>query len=115
MIDDEREPDASQAGRQALTASFYDVLKPTAAPDLPAGGNQPVSHSGQGQPRRALAQRGESARIRVRQRRSQDGGRGQQVQDNRRFRQSEFKGHILLQDHNSEVWFRDVKIRAAAE
>ncbi len=32
MIDDEREPDAISAGGKHVTASFYDVLKPTVHP-----------------------------------------------------------------------------------
>ena len=38
MIDDAREPDANSADGKRVTASFYDVLKPTAAPPTrPAG------------------------------------------------------------------------------
>lgn len=111
MIDDEGNPDGKRGGRKHITASFYDVLSPTIDPPTkPLGeinqsrvlvkGNH-VEHwlngvkvleyeCGSAHEMEAVAQ---SKFKNVR-------GFGERV-----------KGHILLQDHESQVWFRSVKIR----
>jgi hypothetical protein len=111
MIDDARNHDAKVADGKRATASFYDVLKPTVAtPTKPPGeinhsrilvkGNH-IEHwlngtkvlqyeSGSDEVKAAIAQ--------------------SKFKDVAGFENS-VKGHILLQDHNSEVWFRDIKIR----
>src|SRR5208337_1090538 len=43
MIDDEREPDASKADGKRVTASFYDVYKPTVPPPTKPPGE--INHS----------------------------------------------------------------------
>ena len=68
MIDDVREADAVHGEGKRLTASFYDVLKPSIKP--PVDPPSELNHSRvsrPGQSCRALAQRGKSARIRARQ------------------------------------------------
>jgi hypothetical protein len=111
MIDDVNEPDATKADGKRVTASFYDVLKPTAkTPTKPAG---EINHS----------------RILVKGNHVEHWLNGvkvleyecgsQAVKD--AVAQSKFKtssgfgekvtGHILLQDHHTEVWFQDIKIR----
>ena len=111
MIDDEREPDAISAGGKHVTASFYDVLKPTVHPPTkPPGeinqsrilvkGNH-VEHwlngvkvleyeCGSDQVKTAVA----ASKFRT------TAGFGTKI-----------KAHLLLQDHQSNVWFRNVKIR----
>jgi hypothetical protein len=111
MIDEQREPDAKQGSGKRVTAAFYDVLKPTAPvpvkapPDINrsriiAKGNH-VEHwvndakvleyeCGSPELKAALAQ----SKFRT----TPDFG-------------VKIRGHILLQDHHSEVWFRNVKIR----
>jgi len=111
MIDDEREPDAKLADGKRVTASFYDVLKPTTAPPTRAAGE--INQS----------------RILVKGNHVEHWLNGVKVLEyecgseavNTAVAASKFKttagfgnkikGHILLQDHQSEVWFRNVKIR----
>jgi hypothetical protein len=110
MIDDERAPDAKVPGSKHITASFYDVLKPTdKLPLKPAGqinlsrilvrGNH-VEHwlngakvveyeCGSETVKRAVA----ASKFKT------TAGFGHKI-----------KGHILLQDHGSKVWFRNLKL-----
>jgi hypothetical protein len=110
MIDDEREPDAVKAGGKHLTASFYDVLAPNHPPVKPAGeinssrilvkGNH-VEHWLNGVKVLAYECGSESVKAAVAASKFKNtAGFGDKV-----------KGHLLLQDHNSEVWFRNVRIR----
>ena len=112
MIDDARTPDAKLANGKRVTASFYDVLKPTATP--------------------ATRQPGEinQSRIVVKGNHVEHWLNGVKVLEyecgsealKAAIAASKFKttagfgdktqGHILLQDHQSEVWFRNVKMRA---
>ena len=111
LIDDEKEPDATKADGKRVTASFYDVLKPTAkTPTKPPG---EVNHS----------------RIVVKGNHVEHWLNGAKVLEyecggpavKEAVAQSKFKttagfgekvtGHLLLQDHHSEVWFRNLKIR----
>jgi hypothetical protein len=111
MIDEEREPDAKLADGKRVTASFYDVLKPTRVATKPPG---EINHS----------------RILVQGNHVEHWLNGEKVLEyecgsdamKRAVAVSKFKntpgfgdkikGHILLQDHHSEVWFRNVKLRA---
>ncbi len=111
MIDDEREADAVKGEGKRLTASFYDVLKPTVKTPLKPPSQ--INHS----------------RIVVRANHVEHWLNGVKVLDyecgsetvkaavaNSKFKAvagfgNRVKGHILLQDHNSEVWFRNLKIR----
>ncbi len=111
MIDDKLNKDAHLADGKRVTASFYDVLAPTVpTPTKPAG---EVNHS----------------RIIVRGNHVEHWLNGVKVLEyesgsdavKAAIAQSKFKdvagfedsvtGHILLQDHNSEVWFKNIKIR----
>lgn len=111
MIDDEREPDAVRGNGTHVTASFYDVLKPTVKPPVKPCGE--VNHS----------------RILARGNHVEHWLNGTKVLefdlDSEAVKQavaaSKFKNvpdftapsktPILLQDHNSQVWFQNIKIR----
>jgi len=111
LIDDEREPDAKLAKGKRVTASFYDVLAPAVKPPTrPLGevnqsrilvkGNH-VEHWLNGV--KVLEYECGSAAVQAAVAESKfktTAGFGNQI-----------KGHILLQDHHSEVWFRNVRIR----
>jgi hypothetical protein len=111
MIDDERSPDATSISGKHVTASFYDVLKPTVHPPT-----RPPGETNQ-------------SRILVKGNHVEHWLNGVKVLEYEcgsedvkaavaasKFKTtpgfgSKLKGHILLQDHQSEVWFRNVKIR----
>jgi opacity protein-like surface antigen len=110
MIDDERGPDGVKGHGKQLTASFYDVLAPT---------NPPVKPSGEIN----------SSRIIVKGNHVEHWLNGAKVLEYEcgsefvkagvaasKFKTSvgfgdKVKGHLLLQDHGTEVWFRNVKLR----
>jgi len=111
MLDDEKHPDAKLAQGKRVTAAFYDVLKPTAkTPTRPMGeinqsrvvvrGNH-VEHWLNGV--KVLEYEAGSDAVKA------------AVADSKFKKLADFgsvlKGHILLQDHESNVWFRDIKIR----
>jgi hypothetical protein len=114
MLDDARNPDGKVAAGKHVTASFYDVLKPVVSPPTrPMGdinqsrilvhGNH-VEHWLNGT--KVLEYECGSAAVQaaVAESKFKDvAGFGNSV-----------KGHILLQDHGSKVWFRDIKIRRLA-
>jgi len=111
MIDDEREPDAKLAHGKRVTAAFYDVLAPTLKPPMKPPGE--VNHS----------------RILVRGNHVEHWLNGKKVLEyecgsealkaaiaDSKFKTTagfgdKIKGHILLQNHHSEVWFRNIGIR----
>lgn len=111
MIDDEREPDAKLADGKRVTAAFYDVLKPTKTPPTKPAGE--INQS----------------RILVRGNHVEHWLNGAKVLEyecgsdqlkaavaNSKFKNvadfgDKIKGHILLQDHHSQVWFRKIEIR----
>ena len=111
MIDDEREPDAKKAGGKRVTASFYDVLAPTTQPTVkPSGeinasrilvkGNH-VEHWLNGVKVLEYECGSEAVKAAVAASKFKTtAGFGDKV-----------KGHLLLQDHHSEVWFRNLRIR----
>ena len=113
MIDEENEPDARQADGKRVTASFYDVLKPTRVATKPAGainqsrivvrGNH-VEHWLNGEKVLEYECGSEAVKAAVAQ---------SKFKDTADFG-NKIKGHILLQDHHSEVWFRNLKIRSLA-
>ncbi len=110
MIDDWREPDAKAAHGKRVTAAFYDVFAPTTPPPLKQPGQ--VNHS----------------RIVVIGNHVEHWLNGKKVLEYdcgspatmaavhaSKFRHTPWfgtriKGHILLQDHHSQVWFRNIKI-----
>jgi hypothetical protein len=111
MIDEEREPDAKSADGKRVTASFYDVLKPSTAPPTRSAGE--INQS----------------RVLVKGNRVEHWLNGVKVLEYEcgseavkaavaasKFKTTtgfgnKMKGHILLQDHHSEVWFRNIKVR----
>ena len=111
MLDDERNPDGRIAQGKHVTASFYDVLKPTVPPPT-----KPVGEINQ-------------SRILVKGNRVEHWLNGVKVLEyecggdevKAAVAASKFKnvrgfgdcvkGHLLLQDHHSNVWFRNLKIR----
>jgi hypothetical protein len=111
MLDDELNPDGKIAQGKHVTASFYDVLKPTVAPPSKPLGE--INHS----------------RVLVKANRVEHWLNGVKVLEyecgseavKEGVAQSKFKnvtgfgnqvkGHILLQDHHSNVWFQNIKIR----
>ena len=111
MLDDERNPDGRIAQGKHVTASFYDVLKPTVTPPTKPIGE--VNHS----------------RILVRGNHVEHWLNGEKVLEYEcgsetvkaavaasKFRNvpgfgTRLKGHLLLQDHHSNVWFRNIKLR----
>jgi len=110
MIDDDRAPGVDKGNRKQLTASFYAVLAPAHPPIKPPGevnssrilvnGNH-VEHWLNGAKVLEYECGSEAVKAAVAASKFRDkAGFGDKV-----------KGHILLQDHNSEVWFRNVKIR----
>lgn len=110
MIDDEHEPDAVKANGKHLTASFYDVLAPSTPPVKPPGqvnhsrilvqGNH-VEHWLNGAKVLEYECGNPAVKAAVAASKFKDTtGFGNKV-----------KGHLLLQDHNSEVWFSNVKHR----
>jgi len=114
MLDDALNPDGKEAAGKHVTASFYDVLKPTVSP-----------------PTRPMGEINQS-RILVRGNHVEHWLNGTKVLEyecgspavQAAVAESKFKnvagfgncvkGHILLQDHGSNVWFRDIKIRRLA-
>jgi len=111
MIDDEREPDAKLANGKRVTAAFYDVLPPSVKPPIKPPGE--VNQS----------------RVVVKGNHVEHWLNGTKVLEyecgteqvktavaNSKFKNTQgfgdkVRGHILLQDHNSEVWFRNLKLR----
>jgi len=111
MLDDERNPDGKAGQGKHVTASFYDVLKPTVPPET-----KPVGEVNQS---RILVRRNHvehwlngvkvleyecgSSEVKAAVAKS----KFKNVQD---FGEA-VKAHLLLQDHHSQVWFRNIKIR----
>jgi hypothetical protein len=111
MIDDEREPDATRADGKRVTASFYDVLAPTTRPKVKSPGEI------------------NSSRIIVKGNHVEHWLNGVKVLEYEcgsevvkaavtasKFKTTpgfgdKAKGHLLLQDHNTKVWFRNLRIR----
>ncbi len=109
LIDDERHADA-KIGPHRQTAAFYDVLPAANRPLKPAGEfntsrvvvrGQSVEHWLNGQ--RVLQYELDSPAVRAAVEKSKFKGI-------ERFGKLQ-NGHILLQDHGDQVWYRNVKIR----
>ena len=111
MIDDERNADAKLAKGKRVTGSFYDVLKPDRTDvTKPPGeinksrvivkGNH-VEHWLNGAKILDYSCDSEAVKTALQQSKFKNAkGFGEKI-----------KGHILLQDHHSEVWFRNIEIR----
>ena len=111
IIDDERHPDA-KVGPKRQTSAFYDVLAASDRPLKPAGElntsrvvvkGHTVEHYLNG--KRVLQYELDSPALRAAIAESK-------FKDVARFGKLQ-KGHILLQDHGNQVWYRDIKIRIA--
>jgi len=110
MIDDEREPDATRADGKRVTASFYDVFKPSKTPLKPAG---EINHS------RILVQGNHVEHwlngVKVLEYECGSEATKAAVADSKFKNVAGFgnkvRGHLLLQDHHSQVWFQNIKIR----
>lgn len=111
MLDDERNPDGSIGQGKHVTASFYDVLKPSVKPPTkPMGevnqsrvlvkGNH-VEHWLNGV--KVLEYECGSNEVKA-------GVAASKFKNVRGFGER-VKAHLLLQDHHSNVWFRSIKIR----
>jgi hypothetical protein len=126
MIDDERHADA-KIGPHRQTAALYDVLAPATCPTCPAGQVPPGIKKPAGE--------WNTSRVRVAPSRMVPGGtrvyhylnnvrileyelnspelkaaiEKSKFKDIERFGKVQ-KGHILLQDHGDQVWYRNIKI-----
>ena len=111
MIDDERATGVDKGNRKQLTASFYAVLAPTTghrssrrAKSIPHAFWSKATMSSTGlMAQKVLEYECGSDVVKAAVAASKfknTAGFGNKV-----------KGHLLLQDHNSEVWFRNVKLR----
>lgn len=110
IIDDDTNPDAKIADGKHLTAGFYDVFKPQNANPLPPG---QINHS-------KIVVIGNKVEhwlngVKVLEYTCSSPELKQAIQ-NSKFKNTagfgeKIKGHILLQDHHSEVWFRNIKIK----
>jgi hypothetical protein len=110
IIDDERQPGIKKGNRKQFTAAFYDVLPPGPTQIKPAGeintsrvlvqGNH-VEHWLNGEKVLEYECGSDAVKAAVAKSKFKTAtGFGNKV-----------KAHLLLQDHQSEVWFRNVKLR----
>ena len=113
LIDDERHPDA-KIGPHRQTAALYDVMQAHDRPIKPAGEwntsevivrGKHVTHILNG--KTVLEYDLESPALK-------DAIAKSKFKDIARFGKPQ-KGHILLQDHGDQVWYRKVEIRTAAK
>jgi hypothetical protein len=111
MVDDAASEDGKEPSGKHVTASFYDVLKPTVKPITSPMGEvnrsrilvhgDHVEHWLNGT--KVLEYECGSAPVKAAVAESK-------FKNTTGFGERS-KGHILLQDHQSEVWFRNIKIR----
>jgi hypothetical protein len=110
MLDDERQPGVKKGNRKQFTAAFYDVLPPGPTQVKPPGeinssrilvkGNH-VEHWLNGEKVLEYECGSDVVKAAVAASKFKNvAGFGDKV-----------KAHLLLQDHQSEVWFRNVKLR----
>jgi 3-keto-disaccharide hydrolase len=113
LIDDERHPDA-KVGPKRQTASLYDVLVPENRKMKPAGEwntsrvvvrGATVEHYLNDS--RVLTYELDSPALK-------SAIQASKFKDVARFGKLQ-KGHILLQDHGNQVWYRNIKIRRLAQ
>ena len=110
MIDDEREPGIKKGNHKQFTAAFYDVLPPGPTRVKPAGevntsrilvkGNH-VEHWLNGEKVLEYECGSDTVKAAVAASKFKNtAGFGNKV-----------KGHLLLQDHGTEAWFQNIKLR----
>ena len=114
MIDEMGEPDAKAGNGKRVTASFYDVLKPERVPPTQPPGQIIKSR---------IVVRGNGVEHWLNGAKVLDYSCGSEALKNA-VAHSKFKnvagfgdkitGSILLQDHHTQAWFRNVKIREVA-
>lgn len=111
MIDDEREPDAKLADGKRVTAAFYDVFKPSV--------QTPTKQPGETNHSRILVQGNHVEHwlngVKVLEYECGSDATKAAVAASK-FKHTEgfgnkVTGRILLQDHHSQVWFQNVKLR----
>jgi hypothetical protein len=111
MLDDQLNPDGKVASGKHVTASFYDVLKPTISPPTKPMGE--INHS-------RIVVKGNHVEhwlngVKVLEYECGSEEVKAAVAESKFKNVSGFgncvKGHLLLQDHHSNVWFRNIKIR----
>jgi len=115
LIDDKEHPDAKAGNGKRVTASFYDVLKPDRPPPTKPPGEinssrivvkgTGVEHWLNGEKVLAYSCSSEAIKEAI----AQSKFKGDPDFDAR------VKGPILLQDHHSEVWFRNIEIREISD
>lgn len=111
MLDDDLNPDGKLAHGKRVTAAFYDVLKPAVKPPT-----KPMGEINQSR----IVVRGNHVEhwlngVKVLEYECGSPEIKAAVADSKFKHTPGFgdrgKGHILLQDHESNVWFRNIKIR----
>src|SRR6185369_12578544 len=110
LIDEAREPDAKLGEGKRVTAAFYDVLKPAEAPPTKPAGE--INHS-------KLVVRGNHVQHWLNGAKVLEYDCGSEALKaavaESKFKNvqgfgEKIKGHILLQDHHSEAWFRNIRV-----
>ncbi len=111
MLDDQANPDAAAGQGKHVTASFYDVLKPAVAPpEKPIG---EINHS-------RILVKGDHVEHWLNNVKVLEYECGSEsvkaAVAKSKFRNTpgfgnRLRGHFLLQDHGTEVWFRNIKLR----
>ena len=112
IIDDERHPDA-KFGPERQTASFYDVLSPTDRKRKPAGAWNSSRIVANGTTVEHYLNDGRVLSYQLGSPALEAAILDSKFKDVARFGKLH-KGHILLQDHGDQVWYRNIRIRRLA-